>query len=101
VDDVRTVAGRAAKSFQFLASQESLAGHSLNLSIPRAGLVPSGTIPERPAKAYMLPINRQHAIGLKRRTGKRRVQPADLWSQSLSAYVVSRAAFTIRSRMSP
>ena len=28
---------------------------SLNLSIPRAGLVPSGTIPARAAKAYMLP----------------------------------------------
>ena len=46
---------RAAQVLQFLAGQEALAAASLNLSIPRAGLVPSGTMPARPANAYMLP----------------------------------------------
>ena len=46
---------RAAQPFQFLAGQEPFAAAFLNLSIPRAGLVPSGTMPARPAKAYMLP----------------------------------------------
>ena len=51
---------------------------SLNLSIPRAGLVPSGNDARAARKGVHAADHRQHAIGLKGRIGERGMQPADL-----------------------
>jgi hypothetical protein len=63
---------------------------SLNLSMPRAGLVPSGTMPARPAKAYILPTTASTRLAWKGVSDSEECS-LPIWSRvSLSALVVPK-----------